>query len=65
MQYLVDSDLKIVYDAISQVKEPDRPAPEVEVEAQLAELLKWDRKKWETVESFIKRQRIEKSAVKR
>ncbi len=28
MQYLPDSELKIIYDAICQIKEPDRPNTE-------------------------------------
>lgn len=43
MQYLPDSELKIIYDSIVQVKEPDRPNTEEQVQLKFEEMHDWEK----------------------
>ena len=61
MQYLPDSDLKLIYDAIVQVKEADRPDTEEAVAEKFNQLCEWETFKWKQVESVVERQKLEKT----
>ena len=60
MQYLPHSELKIIYDAIVQVKEPDRPNTEEVVNAEFLERVTWEKDKIKKIKEVIERQKIEK-----
>ena len=60
MQYLPDSELKIIFDWISQQKEPDRPSTEESIIKRNQEMIAWEDKKINTTNALYKHQQIEK-----
>lgn len=61
MQYLPDSDLRLIYDEIVQIKEVDRPSTKESVAEKFSQLCDWENFKWKQVESVVGRQKMEKA----
>ena len=61
MQYLRDSELKLIYENIVQVKEPDRPNTEAAVLSKFKEMQSWEKFKIKTTQKIIERNKIEKN----
>jgi hypothetical protein len=59
MQMLQDSELKVIYDQICQVKEPDRPNNEEWIDDRFKEMQEWEKEKANKIKEVIQWQKIE------
>lgn len=61
MQMLQDSELKVIYDQICQVKEPDRPNNEEWIDDRFKEMQEWEKEKANKIKEVFQWQKIEQA----